>query len=270
MDEGSIEAEPKRPWRFRSTVAIVAVVVMAFVAGTSLIGIAHQITWWAQSPEPTLTYMGSAREPARRSSSLNNLKQIGLGLHNYADDHDKTFPAGSTMSSWGRLEHGWQAALLPYVEEKPLYEKIDFEHPWNHPINQEAYKTPIALFINPHASGPEVDNRGYPFSDYSANVRVLRPARPMPVAEITDGTAKTILAGEAVSNRKPWAAPGNWRDPAAGINVPGGFGGPWKSRGANFLFADGHVSFLSEDIDPKVLRTLATPADGDRVGDGVP
>lgn len=69
-----------------------------------------------------------ARESARQASCKNNLKQIGLAMHNYHDTFN-TFPPGwnahvSTPGNGPRV--GWQTSILPYVDEFQLYEQIDF------------------------------------------------------------------------------------------------------------------------------------------------
>jgi prepilin-type N-terminal cleavage/methylation domain-containing protein len=69
-----------------------------------------------------------AREAARRSACNNNVKQMGLALHNYHDQH-KIFPPGSTGftatsgETWG---FSWQGRLLPYLENESAYDQIDF------------------------------------------------------------------------------------------------------------------------------------------------
>lgn len=72
----------------------------------------------------------SAREAARRIQCANNLKQIGLALHNYESAH-RTFPFSSTSapgtgSVCGNGFFSWMAMLLPHIEQNPLYESIDF------------------------------------------------------------------------------------------------------------------------------------------------
>ena len=67
----------------------------------------------------------AAREAARRAQCTNNLKQLGLGLHNYHDTYS-TFPSGG----WDRDTEnglGWLVAILPYIEQQPLYDQIDFK-----------------------------------------------------------------------------------------------------------------------------------------------
>ena len=64
-----------------------------------------------------------AREAARRSTCKNNLKQIGLALHNYHDVHG-CFPVGGLYNSRGA---NWRAFLLPFLEQGPAYDQINFE-----------------------------------------------------------------------------------------------------------------------------------------------
>ncbi len=66
-----------------------------------------------------------AREAARRTQCRNNLKQLGIALHNYYDVHS-AFPLLSADSSYG---YSPQAQILPYLEQANLHELIDFNEP---------------------------------------------------------------------------------------------------------------------------------------------
>lgn len=72
----------------------------------------------------------AAREAARRSQCTNNLKQLGLALHTYHDTYSKFCPMGTPMT--GR-NHGISGlvSLLPYMEQKPLYDRIAAGDPAN-------------------------------------------------------------------------------------------------------------------------------------------
>src|SRR3954464_6944468 len=71
------------------------------------------------------------REAAARLRCQNNLKQIGIGFHNYHSTHDR-FPAGFNSQTTGTDEPslgpgwGWAALLLPYVEQDNLARQINF------------------------------------------------------------------------------------------------------------------------------------------------
>lgn len=67
----------------------------------------------------------AAREAARRSQCTNNMKQIGLALHNY-HDANKRFPAGFTYRGGsGQCNYGWCVAIMPYMEQQAFYDQLD-------------------------------------------------------------------------------------------------------------------------------------------------
>ena len=99
----------------------------------------------------------SAREAARRMSCSNNLKQLGLALHNYESSY-KVFPAGYRYKPGpaGTPEEianhaglAWGAAMLPQLEQTALYEAIDPTIPIWHEDNLEARETFVAAFLCP-------------------------------------------------------------------------------------------------------------------------
>tara|TARA_R110002095_G_scaffold2253_9_gene9410 strand:+ start:2228 stop:3142 length:915 start_codon:yes stop_codon:yes gene_type:complete len=65
-----------------------------------------------------------AREAARRSTCKNNMKQIGLALHNYHDTH-RVLPSGLILVGTDRNLIGWGTMILPFLDQAPLYNQID-------------------------------------------------------------------------------------------------------------------------------------------------
>jgi prepilin-type N-terminal cleavage/methylation domain-containing protein/prepilin-type processing-associated H-X9-DG protein len=61
----------------------------------------------------------SAREASRRAQCSNNLRQLGLGMHNYADTYSGALPVGEYSWGWGT----WLVGMLPYIEQKNLYDR---------------------------------------------------------------------------------------------------------------------------------------------------
>jgi prepilin-type N-terminal cleavage/methylation domain-containing protein/prepilin-type processing-associated H-X9-DG protein len=107
----------------------------------------------------------AAREAARRSQCTNNLKQMGIGLHNHHDTL-KTLPPG-VMRPTGpeNSENGshWTAYLLPFIEQTPLYDKIaPLENPvpvWaDGGVRQAACSTLIPAFRCPSSADPDTLN----------------------------------------------------------------------------------------------------------------
>ena len=110
----------------------------------------------------------SAREAARRTQSLSNLRQIGLALHLY-HDATRSLPPGfrsTTTGPWSGGSNdavpesgpGWSffAFILPYVEETALHSTIRFDLPITDPLNKAARETHVALFVDPGDSAPRL------------------------------------------------------------------------------------------------------------------
>ncbi len=160
--------------------------------------------------------------------------------------------------------HSWETAILPYIyiQPEPGDRGIDMKVPWNHPTNAKYFKSIVAEFINLDFRTQELfDAEGYGLSHYAANSRVLRANKAARLEELPGGASNTILIGEVNHDFKPWGYPANWRNPAAGINQSGGFGGAPGSGGCQFIMADGSVRFINQDVDPAVLDALSGPAD---------
>ena len=115
----------------------------------------------------------AAREAARRMQCTNNLKQIGLALHNYHDTF-KCFPPGviafredsTNVRAWDSW--GWAAFILPYVEQKPLYDALDINS-WESRLSEwtdgtppggkdiQLLSTPIDSFLCPSGKSEPVN-----------------------------------------------------------------------------------------------------------------
>jgi hypothetical protein len=242
---------------------VTSTVVLAFVAGIAVVGATHQIVWMATADGP-LTHNTSIE--FRRTHSRNNLKQIGLALHNHHDVNGH-LPAGGAFDRLGRPLFSWQTVILPYVDQAALFDRIDLNLPWDAPQNADELAIKVSTYLNPAIDGHDVDAAGRALSHYAGNGRVLNTQPGLKLSAFTDGTSTTFISGEADAQFKPWGSPVNWRDASLGINrSPEGFGGPWTG-GAHFQMADGSVRFVNDNIDLKVLEAIATPDGGETVGE---
>ena len=104
-----------------------------------------------------------AREAARRTQCRNNLKQIGLALHNYLDTTASVIPRGVNHPSGpgcccvtdnGEVGHTIHTMLLPYMDQAPLYNRINFNVQAQNTANQAIWETPISGFVCPSAIAP--------------------------------------------------------------------------------------------------------------------
>ena len=97
----------------------------------------------------------AAREAARRSQCTNNLKQLGVALHNYHDVH-RCFPAYDFMiTNWPVYEKhcGWVTNLLPYLEQTALYNNYNFNKSYIHAVNSTVVKTKLTVMECPSTPG---------------------------------------------------------------------------------------------------------------------
>jgi prepilin-type N-terminal cleavage/methylation domain-containing protein/prepilin-type processing-associated H-X9-DG protein len=120
------------------------------------------------------------REAASRIKCKNNLKQIGLALHNYHDTQG-SFPPGymSAVGPNGPDDDrgpgwGWAALILPYVEQDNVYRQIDFTKDITHPAHAAVRTISLPVFLCPSDGGNKVftvDALGDSTPDYSTPVR---------------------------------------------------------------------------------------------------
>jgi hypothetical protein len=206
------------------------------------------------------------REEARKSHSQDQLHNLAIGLLNYETTGGVLFPSTTLTSDIPPTDlHGWQTHMLPYIEQRPLHSRIALDRPWTDRTNTPHFQHVLDLYRNPASRAPNLGPTGLGLTDYSANTLVIT-ASPMRLSAVTDGAENTIFAGEIGDNLPPWGQPRNVRDPGDGLYTsPNAFGGPWASQETQFSFLDGHIRSINRNIDPAVLKALATPAGGEAV-----
>lgn len=96
-----------------------------------------------------------AREAARRTQCKNNLKQLGLALHNYESTFNM-FPASRIdLTTPVVFQQSWTVMVLPYLEQAPMYSIYNFNVPWYSQVNAPVTTTQLPAFVCPsNASSP--------------------------------------------------------------------------------------------------------------------
>jgi prepilin-type N-terminal cleavage/methylation domain-containing protein/prepilin-type processing-associated H-X9-DG protein len=267
-----------------------------------------------------------AREAARRTECKNNLKQIGLALHNYHD----TF--GSFPSGWIGVDNGvptahdgingagWGTMLLPYLDQSPLYNRFNANVGIEDPLNDPFRLTTLTVFRCPSDPQPErfrIDEEGtgvficeLPIANSVGSFGTIEldgcenpPGTPpvmnngqcvgdgvfyhnsrIKIRDIRDGTSNTFMTGERRTN-----SPLGWFSTWVGRvaegeeafqrvlgsfdhvpNDPVAHFDDFSSQhegGAQFVLADGHVRFVTENIDKSVYQAVATIRGNEPVGE---
>lgn len=144
----------------------------------------------------------AAREAARRSSCSNNLKQIGLALHNYHDVQN-SFPPGKITPGpccGTQSMTSWTIAILPFIEQSPLYDQYDQNVTNEHPNNQYVREQSVATYQCP--------------SDLNSN-KLERPGSgPGNQLNYRHGSYRGV-GGSAWDNRAQRISGGGWWDDCA-------------------------------------------------------
>jgi len=226
-----------------------------------------------------------AREASRRAACQNNLKQFGIALLNHHDAH-RSFPPG-TDNEWS-----WSARLLPHLEEANLHAQFDFDsEPFEEP-NILSVNTIVPVLLCPSDPRNELlfepeGLAGYWFAhtsylgslDAGDDLRrgMFGEYDRVRMAEVTDGTSRTLFVGERGIVETEEESYGWWAwGPETVISAVHGFregngenpssAKHWWSYhagGAHFLLVDGSGRFLSYSIDPQVFASLGTKDGGE-------
>ncbi len=224
----------------------------------------------------------NARGAAHRMQCVNNLRQIGIGLHSYHAAMG-AFPAGGLewrgMHNPTARQLAWSAFLLPFVEEQPLFDRLNLETAFDSPENTEPAATILPIYLCPvsergaqlvHGRGPcdfggifgeRISSRNDPPKG------TMLYDRTVSIKQITDGTSHTLIVSEDSKFADgQWINGRNIFDQAYAINQAPDLENDIRSRhpgGANGVYADGSVHFLDESTDLSVVAAFCTRAGGE-------
>ena len=199
--------------------------------------------------------LNRGREPARRAQCRNNLKQIGVALHNYHDQYG-AFPPAVVRDADGTPLHSWRTLILPFLEQQALYNSIDLTKPWNHPANQKARETTIPEYRCPSAPS-EVAQDHTTYLALSGEQLAFHPTLGRGLKEIMDGTSNTLLVVEVTQDRAiPWMQPQDLNIEALLANATAS--NQNHMGGFQAVLCDGSVRFVSSTLEKATLQSLAT------------
>jgi hypothetical protein len=215
------------------------------------------------SGDGTSSFSGGESQMAQaKQVSKNNLKQLGLALHNYHGAMGFLPSAGSpgqpkvTTELEAMKAFSWRVAILPYIEQNNLYQLIMMKP--LAPLPEVVTSVGIATYTIPHTKAAKTQTYYRAFVgggaafDYGATYKIP--------ASFPDGLSNTIFVAEA-------AEPVDWfsvnelnydpKKPLPKLGVfPGGF---------HALMGDGSVHWIPSDTPEETLRAMITRAGGETV-----
>ena len=196
------------------------------------------------------------------------LRQIGLAAFNFHDTWSQFPPLLPRLGQDGawQVPASFHTSLLPFVDQEPLFQRVDKTQPWDAPANAAVFQTAVPEFLHPAQSAAAVQG-GYAPTHWVVNSRLQdENGKGLALRNITDGSSNTVLTGQIDAAFPAWGDPqATRRDPANGFGGgPTAFGGG-GTDGPFVLLADGSARRVSPNIDPAIAKALATPGGGEPI-----
>jgi uncharacterized protein (TIGR03067 family) len=203
------------------------------------------------SKEDLAKFGGGFGKIKGEQQGINNLKQIGLAMHNYHDTYN-AFPLHAIYSKDGKTPMlSWRVAILPYVEEIELYRQFKLDEPWDSANNKKL----VARMPKLYAAGGPKDGDG--MTHYQV---VTGPGTPFDgskkvgLRDLVAGSANTIMVVEA-KDPVIWSKPADLTLPKDKGKLPA-LGGLRKEGFYAVLFDGSATQFRDADATAARLRPM--------------
>ncbi|MCX7423695.1 MAG: DUF1559 domain-containing protein [Planctomycetia bacterium] len=190
---------------------------------------------------------------------MNNLKQIGLAMHNYEGAYT-VFPPAANLDKKGKQLLSWRVHILPYVDQAALYQQFHLDEPWDSEHNKELVQKIPPVYISPsHADLAKDGKTAYLVP--TGKSTAFDGKEGLAIRDFTDGLSNTILAVEAHRDSAViWTKPDDlavdFKNPLKGLKGA-------HTGGFFAALCDGSVRFISDNIDLATLKALFTRNGGE-------
>ena len=208
-----------------------------------------------------LPAINAAREAANRNTDANKLRQIGLAMHNY-ESGVRRYPARAIFDKEGKPLLSWRVRILPLLgeDEHELYKQFHLDEPWDSEHNKPLIDKMPAVYLK---SGHQNEGKTVFLVPVGKGLG-FEGDKGITEGDLKDGSSHTILAVEGNDDRTvPWTKPD---DLNVDLDKPlDGLGTAEAGGIFAVLFFDGHIQFLSNQIDPLSMKALFTRAGGEAI-----
>ena len=206
----------------------------------------------------------SVHTPARRTMCKNNLKQIGLALHNYHDAYN-CFPPAVVHDEHGQPAHSWRVLILPFMEEQALYDLYRFDEPWNGPNNSKLLDSMPAVFACPSfrnstfASAKDANHLTTYMAISDSGAAFDGPTAHR-IQQFSDDISNTIMVTEVRRFANVWLAPGDVSISQFITELRESKGSKigHHKDGIHILIGDGSARFLPHDTAETTLDQMTS------------
>ncbi|MEQ8852339.1 DUF1559 domain-containing protein [Gimesia sp.] len=219
-----------------------------------------------------MTKAGEPMTAARYKAVGNQLKQIGLALHNLHEEASSFLPSQEEHPEFydenGRLKVSWRVHLLPYMDQKPLYEQFKLDEAWDSPNNAPLAKNMPDVFKSPDTPADSNKTRFRVFegkreknAEGKEKMTTLFPlGQPARMRDTLDGLSYTMMVVEAGPDKAvEWTKPGGL-NPAQPIAELG-----QTASQVVILKGDGSISLVKKDLEDAQWKEMIGPQDFTRI-----
>ncbi len=213
-------------------------------------------------PLMLLPAVQKVREAAARTQSQNNLKQMGIAMHNYNAVNNSHLPAAAICDKNGRPLLSWRVAILPYFGEQGLYNRFKLDEPWDGPHNKQLLAFMPKIYGLPGDQQTPPDHTHYQVFVGGGAAFDLRQGASLP-RDFTDGTSNTILIAEA-AKAVPWTQPVDITFNPNQPMIP--LMGSYFKSGFHVAMVDGSVRTVTAGVTEPTFKAAITRNGGENLG----
>jgi hypothetical protein len=225
------------------------------------------MTLWAIVLSIAVPFFYSASEAFRRLHCVANLKHVAMALQSYESTYG-CFPPAYVADESGKPMHSWRVLILPHLGENAVYQKYDFDEPWDGPNNSKLHDI-IMPYYHCRSERPDAKETDTSYVVVVGPGTMFPGERSVKLGDISDGTTCTLMVVEVANSGIHWMEPRDLQitKMAPTINPPTGQGISSKHPGGVIaVSADDQVKFLdAESLTPKQLQALLSRAGGEEV-----
>ena len=206
------------------------------------------------------------RGPHLQTTCLNQIRQISLAMQNYAASN-MHFPPAYIADETGKPMHSWRVLILPYIEQKALYDQYSFDEPWNGPNNSKLHDIIVPGFQCPSAHRSEQGfNSSYMLMTGKGTAFDGDNETAFP--DIADGSSNTVMIVEVANSDTHWMEPVDISldEALARFTDKSKVKDCCNHAGTiNVSLMDGSTHVIDLPVSPKDLKAIATIDGGEIV-----
>ncbi len=246
------------PWSW--TIKGLFLVILAFAAGISAVGMVHQTSWLLTGGDKLFQY-SSIRSAANQMMSASNMRECMMAMHNHQTDFKHLPSVFRIHKKTGQPLLSWRVTLLPYLDNDELFKQFKLDEPWDSSHNLAVVMNNPMPSVYRHPDKSDNNSKETHYRAFYSRPGIKVSAGLTFDSKITlgmiseaDGTANTVclFEGEPVL----WTKPDDI-EIAEHLILPT-FKPFWRNNYFQAAMFDGSIRSVKADAPPDQLRALAT------------